>query len=115
MEAPKLRGMFRNVRTKPRSFVFKSRHLSDDPPQWGERKRRIESEVAMERGEKVPEQNTASSIRFRKGGSVRNGARKANVRVVLIGVVLLWITWKMIVWAETTEFGEMLEFIRDNG
>ncbi len=82
MEAPKLRGMFRNVRTKPRSFVFKSRHLSDDPPQWGERKRRIESEVAMELGEKVPEQNTASSIRFRKGGSVRNGARKANVRVV---------------------------------
>ena len=115
MEAPKLRGMFRNVRTKPRSFVFKSRHLSDDPPQWGERKRRIESEVAMERGERVPEGNTASSIRFRKGGSVRNGARKANVRVVLIGVVLLWITWKMIVWAETTEFGEMLEFIRDNG
>jgi hypothetical protein len=115
MEAPKLRGMFRNVRTKPRSFVFKSRHLSDDPPQWGERKRRIESEVAMELGEKVPVQNTASSIRFRKGGSVRNGARKANVRVVLIGVVLLWITWKMIVWAETTEFGEMLEFIRDNG
>ena len=115
MEAPKLRGMFSNVRTKPRSFVFKSRHLSDDPPQWGERKRRIESEVAMELGEKVPVQNTASSIRFRKGGSVRNGARKANVRVVLIGVVLLWITWKMIVWAETTEFGEMLEFIRDNG
>jgi hypothetical protein len=30
-------------------------------------------------------------------------------------VVLLWITWKMIVWAETTEFGKMLEFIRDNG
>ena len=115
MEAPKLRGMFRNVRTKPRSFVFKSRHLPDDPPHWSERKRRIVSEVAMERGEKVPEQNTASSIRFRKGGSVRNGARKANVRVVLIGVVLLWITWKMIVWAETTEFGEMLEFIRDNG
>lgn len=115
MEAPKLRGMFRNVRTKPRSFVFKSRHLSDDPPQWGERKRRIESEVAMERGEVDPDQNMSSSIRFRKGGSVRNGARKANVRVVLIGVVLLWITWKMIVWAETTEFGEMLEFIRDNG
>jgi len=115
MEAPKLRGMFRNVRTKPRSFVFKSGHLSEDPPQWGERKRRIESEVAMERGEQVPDQNMASSIRFRKGGSVRNGARKANIRVVLIGVVLLWITWKMIVWAETTEFGKMLEFIRDNG
>jgi ammonia channel protein AmtB len=57
----------------------------------------------------------ASSIRFRKGGSVRKAARKANIRVILIGVVLLWITWKMIVWAETTEFGKMLEFIRDNG
>jgi len=69
----------------------------------------------MERGEVDPDQNMSSSIRFRKGGSFKNGARKANVRVVLIGVVLLWITWKMIVWAETTEFGKMLEFIRDNG
>ena len=67
MEAPNLRGMFRNVRTKPRSFVFKSRHLSDDPPHWSERKRRIESEVAMERGEKMPDQKMDSSIRFRKG------------------------------------------------
>lgn len=115
MEAPKLRGMFRNVRTKPRSFVFKSRHLPDDPPHWSERKRRIESEVAKERGEKVPEQKMAPSIRFRKGGSVRKSARKANIRVILIGVVLLWITWKMMVWAETTEFGKMLEFIKDNG
>jgi ammonia channel protein AmtB len=56
-----------------------------------------------------------SSIRFRKGGSVRKAARKANIRVILIGVVLLWISWRMIVWAETTEFGKMLEFIRDNG
>jgi ammonia channel protein AmtB len=57
----------------------------------------------------------ASNIRFRKGGSVRKSARKANIRVIFIGVVLLWITWKMMVWAETTEFGKMLEFIRDNG
>ena len=56
-----------------------------------------------------------STIRFRKGLSVRGAARKANFRVVVIGVVLLWITWKVIVWAETTEFGKMLEFIRDNG
>ena len=115
MEAPKLRGMFRNVRTRPRSFVFKSRHLSDDPPEWGERKRRIESEVARERGETIPLETEASTIRFRKGTSVRKSARKANLRVILIGVVLLWITWKMIVWAETTEFGKIIEFIRDNG
>ena len=115
MEAPKLRGMFRNVRTKPRSFVFKSRHLSGDPPEWGERKRRIESEVARERGEKTPLETGASNIRFRKGASVRKSARKANIRVIVTGLVLIWITWKMIVWAETTEFGKMLEFIRDNG
>ena len=115
MEAPKLRGMFRNVRTRPRSFVFKSRHLSDDPPEWGERKRRIESEVARERGEAIPFETEASTIRFRKGPTVRESSRKANFRVILIGVILLWITWKMIVWAETTEFGKILEFIRDNG
>ena len=96
MEAPKLRGMFRNVRTKPRSFVFKSGHLSESRPDWDERKRRIESEMVKDQGEKVD-------------------ARKANFRALVIAGILIWITWKMIVWAEKTEFGKMLEFIRDNG
>jgi hypothetical protein len=44
-----------------------------------------------------------------------DAARKANFRALVIAGILIWITWKMIVWAEKTEFGKMLEFIRDNG
>ena len=51
MEAPKLRGMFLYMRTKPRTFVFKSRHLPDGRPEWDERKRRIEAEIAKDKGE----------------------------------------------------------------
>lgn len=120
MEAPKLRGMFRNVRTKPRSFVFKSRHLPDGRPEWDERKRRIEAEIAKAKGEEIPENNRPSDISFRRSSgsgsdSVRQYARKANIRVVLIGVVLVYVAYRILVWAEQTEFGEMLEFIRDNG
>ena len=126
MEAPKLRGMFRNVRTKPRSFVFKSGHLSESRPDWDERKRRIESEMIKNQGEKVDDGSKQANISFRKGGgsvldrstksdSVKHAARKANFRALMIAGILIWITWKMIVWAEKTEFGKMLEFIRDNG
>ncbi|HHZ81932.1 MAG TPA: hypothetical protein EYN28_07740 [Flavobacteriales bacterium] len=118
MQAPKLKGMFRNVRTTPRSFVFKSRHLSDDRPDWDERKRRIEQEIAKENGDVSPDIDGPSKIRFSRNSrsnSIKTSARKANLRVVLIGVVLLFVTYRILVWAEETEFGKMLEFIRDNG
>jgi hypothetical protein len=120
MEAPKLRGMFRNVRTKPRSFVFKSRHLPDGRPEWDERKRRIEAEIAKDKGEGIPDSERSSDINFRRksgssSDSVRKDARKANIRVVLIGVVLVYVAYRILLWTEQTEFGEMLEFIRDNG
>jgi|TARA_B110000211_G_C13810766_1_gene434799 hypothetical protein len=120
MEAPKLRGMFRNVRTKPRTFVFKSRHLPDGRPEWDERKRRIDAEIAKEKGEEIPESDRLSDIRFRRSSgaakdSVRKNARRANLRVVLIAVVLVYVAYRILIWTEKTEFGEMLEFIRDNG
>ena len=120
MEAPKLRGMFRNVRTKPRTFVFKSRHLPDGRPEWDERKRRIDAEIAKEKGEEIPESDRLSDIRFRRSSgagkdNVRKNARRANLRVVLIAVVLVYVAYRILIWTEKTEFGEMLEFIRDNG
>ena len=120
MEAPKLRGMFRNVRTKPRTFVFKSRHLPDGRPEWDERKRRIDAEVAKEKGENIPESNRVSDISFLRRSrankdAVRKNARRANIRVVLIAVVLVYVAYRILLWTEQTEFGKMLEFIRDNG
>ena len=103
MKAPKLRSLFRNVRTQPRQFSFKSRHTSEVREDWEDRKRRVE-------------QNTPISISFRnRRGDAKKAARKAIVRTLIISAVLVYATYRMIVWAETTEWGPVLEFIRDNG
>ena len=40
--------MFRNVRSEPRRFQFRSRHLPDLDTKWAERKERIEAEGDLE-------------------------------------------------------------------
>ena len=103
MKAPKLRSLFRNVRTQPRQFSFKSRHTSEVREDWEDRKRRVE-------------QDTPRNISFiNRRGDSKKAARKAMVRTLIIGTVLVYATYRMIVWAETTEWGPVLEFIRDNG
>ncbi len=103
MKAPKLRSIFSNVRTKPRQFFFKSRHSNEFREDWEDRKRRIE-------------QGLPTKVSFgKRRGSSRLAARKAMFRTLLIGALLFYITYRMIIWAETTEWGSMLEFIRENG
>lgn len=110
MDAPRLRGLFRNVRTKPKQFEFKSRHLPEVREDWEERKRKIEQEVS---GEYVP---GARKIEFKKRRvSNKQAARRAMMRTLLIGGVLMYVAYRMIIWAETTKWGNLLEFIRDNG
>jgi hypothetical protein len=70
---------------------------------WEERKRRVE--------EGLPR---TISFRNRRGDS-KKATRKAMVRTLIIGAVLVYVTYRMIIWAETTEWGSMLEFIRENG
>ena len=103
MKAPKLRSIFRNVRTKPRKFSYKSRHTSEVREDWEERKRRIEQGLP-----------TNISLGKRRG-SMRKASRSAMIRTAIIGSILVYATYRMILWAETTEWGKMLEFIRDNG
>ena len=103
MKAPKLRSIFRNVRTKPRQFSFKSRHTNAVREDWEDRKRRIEKGLPM----KV-------SFSTRRGSSMA-AARKAILRTLLIGALLVYATYRVIIWAETTEWGSILEFIRENG
>ncbi len=103
MKAPKLRSIFRNVRTKPRQFSYKSRHTTEVREDWEERKRRIE-------------QGLPTNISFgKRRESVRKASRSAMIRTAIIGAILVYATYRMILWAETTEWGKMLEFIRDNG
>ena len=103
MKAPKLRSIFRNVRTKPRQFSFKSRHTNDVREDWEDRKYRIEKGF--------PTKVSFGKRRF----SSRAATRKAMLRTLFIGALLVYVTYRMIIWAETTEWGSILEFIRENG
>lgn len=121
MEAPRLRSMFRNVRTEPRRFAFKSRHLPDGKAEWQERKQRIEQEVLG-----VDPETGPARIRFRKTGSTSDSAaderrtrrraairdaRRAMIRAVLIAVGLVYAAWEGLKWVEASDFGGVLEFL----
>ena len=119
MKAPKLRGPFRNVRTEPRAFSFRSRHLPDARPEWEERKRRVEAEVLGEGDE-------PRSIQFRKGGrgpSARAARREATIRsrrmaairAAGIAVALVYLTYRAFIWLEQKDYGKFLEFMQSQG
>ena len=113
--------MFRNVKDKPRAFSFHNRHTDGKRSDWDERKHRVESEVGRENGEEgeeVPRAAPRINIKRKRHvtrTSVKKAARIVMIKTLLIGAVLLYVTYQLIVWAETTEWGEMLEFIKNNG
>jgi hypothetical protein len=121
MKAPRLKSMFRNVKDKPRSFSFQNRHTDGKRSDWDERMHRVESEVGRDKGEEEEEEPIAApriNIKRKRHAnrtSAKKAARIAMIKTLLIGTVLLYVTYRLIVWAETTEWGEMLEFIKDNG
>lgn len=102
--------MFRNVRTEPRRFQFRSRHLPDLDPKWAERKERIEAEVA---GEQDPDAAPARPIRFRSSRTkaetaegARNGRNGAKRRSSERGTPCFapwssrpdWSGWRGVAW-----------------
>ena len=120
MKAPKLRGPFRNVRTEPRSFKFKSRHLPEARPEWEERKRRVEEDVFG------ASQDAPRPIRFRQGGKSSDGraarraasvraSRMAALRAAGVALVLVYLTYRAILWIESQDYGGFLQFMKANG
>ena len=119
MKAPKLRGPFRNVRTEPRTFAFKSRHLPETRPEWEERKRRVEEEVNGT-------SDGPRAIKFKQGGkraegrlarradAVREG-RMAALRAAGVALVLVYLTYRAILWVEAQDYGHFLNFMNSNG
>ena len=103
MKAPKIRSLFRNTRTQPRQFSFKSHLTSEVREDWEKRKRRVEDGLPR-----------SISIRKRKGES-KKAAITAMFRTIIIGTLLVYLTYRMIIWAETTEWGSVIEFIKSNG
>lgn len=119
MKAPKLRGPFRNVRTEPRTFDFKSRHLPESRPEWEARKRRVEEEVHGASEAPRP-------IKFRQGGRNAEGraarraasiraSRMAALRAAGVAVVLVYLTYRAILWVEGQDYGQFLQFMHANG
>lgn len=121
MEAPRLRSMFRNVRTEPRRFAFKSRHLPDGKAEWQERKQRIEQEVLGVNPENgparirfrkasAPSDSAADERRTRRRAAIRD-ARRAMIRAVLIAVALVYAAWEGLKWVEASDFSGILEMM----
>ena len=120
MKAPKLRGPFRNVRTEPKSFKFKSRHLPEVRPEWEERKRRVEEEVQGTLGD------GPRAIKFKHGAGQAQGraarrvasaraGRMAALRAAGVAAVLVYLTYRAILWVETQDYGQFLNFMHSNG
>ena len=119
--------MFRNVRTEPRRFQFRSRHRSDLDPKWTERRERIEAQVA---GAEASDEAPARPIRFRSNRTKSElmdgtsewkerrlaqivGARYAMLRAVVIAAGLVWLAWRGMVWVETSDFSEVLKWMEN--
>lgn len=108
------------MRTEPRSFKFKSRHLPDERPEWEERKRRVEEDVFG------ASQDSPRPIRFRQGGKSSEGraerraasvhaSRMAALRAAGVALVLVYLTYRAILWIETQDYGGFLQFMKANG
>lgn len=125
MEAPRLRSMFRNVKTEPRRFQFRSRHLPELDEKWLERKRR--AEAALGQTTEHADSTGAKGVRpisFRSGPSgggdwrarrvqqIR-GARWAMIRAGVIAVGLVWLAWKGIQWVEKSDFSGVLKWMEN--
>ena len=109
MKPPRLPSPFRNVRSEPRSFSFRSAHVDARALRWKERREALEAEVFG------PEEGGPRKLRFRSDGgtkltrenrlaSLRRSRRQAMIRSAAILLVLLYAAWKGIQWVETTDF-----------
>ena len=119
MQAPRLRSMFRNVRTEPRQFSFRSRHLPALDEARLERKERIEQEL------QGAEEPTRRSIRLRRSAAAPSAERLerrqaqiqaskwAMLRAALIAVGLVWLAWKGLLWVEQSDFSSVLKWMED--
>lgn len=100
--------MFRNVQTEPRRFTYKSRYYDPKKEEFEDRKRRIEREVAREKGEAVEEFKPRSGGSFRSSwkrqNTYRRRSRSANRRLLLILAVMIIFIYMAIKWIEGTEF-----------
>ena len=109
MRPPRLPSPFRNVRSAPRNFTFRSSHVDGRALKWKERKAAIEAEVHGR------EAASPKKLRFHQDGgtrterqgrlaSLRRSRQRAMLRSGAILLVLLYAAWRGLLWVETTDF-----------
>ena len=100
MEAPKFPSLFRNVKKAPRRFNYKPKHYNPKAEQLAERKRAIEREVQKDgqRGRPSPSDRGFKPSWRKERYSA--GASAANLRLIIIIMLLLFITYMVVQWLE---------------
>ena len=106
------------MRTEPRSFKFKSRHLPEARPEWEERKRRVEEDVFG--ASQTPRVRFGLARRqvveaARPGGPLRFGQPHGCPAAAGVALVLVYLTYRAILWIESQDYGGFLQFMKANG
>lgn len=113
MRAPKFPSFFRNVKTDHRKFRFRSPHFDKKEQELEERRRRLEAEIARERGE--PADGPYREIRFnrKRRQNKRRASYWATLRFIAILLVLIYLLYKGIQWAENSDFSRIMKILED--
>lgn len=99
MEAPRLPSIFRNVKREPRKFRYKPKHYDPREEAIEERKRKLDVEIARENGEEASGRKPSFRKSWQKQ-SYSSGASMANMRLVLILIVLIGLSLAVFRWLE---------------
>lgn len=113
MKAPRIPSVFKNIKKDHRKFQFRSPHYKSKDKDLEQRRRRLESEVARERGEEVVDVPRRVTFDRRRRTSRRRHGYMAMLRTLIILIVLVYLLYKGIQWAETTDFSRVLKTIQD--
>lgn len=119
MQAPQLRSMFRNVRTEPRKFSFRSRHLPDLDKTWIERKNRIDQSFdgSEDAGSRQIKMRGATVLpraeRLARRQAQIQSSKWSMIRAALIAVGLVWLAWKALQWVEQSDFSGVLKWMEN--
>lgn len=113
MKAPRIPSLFRNVKTSHRRFEFRSPYFDPRERALEERKQRIEAEVAREKGEAVAHPPHKIEIGRRRTKVTRTQSLWAMVRTIVILIILVYLFYKGIQWAEGTDFARVLNTLKD--
>lgn len=98
MRAPYMK-FFRNVQSQPKRFKHVPRFYDEKAEQQEARRKRIEMEVALERGEEVDEYIAPRTLSFSRHKQAKSGVLKytrsqkkaANLRLIIILIFLIGI------------------------